>query len=312
MTDTAPNNVHGYRRWIAHRLIFPAIEFLWCRLFSLAGILLRPQVSRLTPSGRDYVLVLAPHPDDETIGCGGAIALHALAGDQVTVCVVTDGGGSRAGGIPPDEMVARRRSEARAAMEQLGSIDLIQLGLPEGTWQNATLIETLVRLLQDRQPEIIYTTSPVDYHPDHIRVAHCLSTSLRQAPHVGEPAIRLYEVQVPLTPLLADTASYIADVAGLKSRALDEYRTQHSGLGWLRRLSKYQQRLYRAGGPVELFNEQTLTQFIAFISTEQGRATSYRGIRLRPFTDPAAWLVGTRSRLRLRRFLASCKTSEQA
>jgi LmbE family N-acetylglucosaminyl deacetylase len=189
-------------------------------------------------------------------------------------------------------------------MARLGDIELIQLGLPEGAWQDAALIRELIALLQRVQPEIIYTTSPVDYHPDHIRVAHCLSNALQRAHKGSKPILRLYEVQVPLTPLLANRVAHISDVASLKWVALSAYRTQDSVLGWLPRLSAYQQRLYRASGPVEVFSELTVDQFIAFVGAERGRAASYRGIRPRPLTDPAAWLVGTRSRLRLRRVLS--------
>ena len=64
------------------------------------------------------VLVVAPHPDDETLGCGGSIALHLDRGDSVAVIWLTSG----EAGIPEvsiTEAAATRRKEAEAAMVQL-------------------------------------------------------------------------------------------------------------------------------------------------------------------------------------------------
>ncbi|HIH03907.1 MAG TPA: PIG-L family deacetylase, partial [Methanoregulaceae archaeon] len=60
------------------------------------------------------VLALGAHPDDADIGCGGALALHADAGDRVTITCATDG---EAGGIgtAPTALAAIRREETEAA-----------------------------------------------------------------------------------------------------------------------------------------------------------------------------------------------------
>ena len=65
------------------------------------------------------VLVLAPHPDDETIGCGGSAALYAQAGIPVRALVMTDGS---LWGAPPPGMgvVEAREAETRAAAQVLG------------------------------------------------------------------------------------------------------------------------------------------------------------------------------------------------
>ena len=59
------------------------------------------------------VLVLAPHPDDETFGCGGSLALHAEAGDPVKVVFLTNGAAGEASGkTDKGQYVKLRQNEA--------------------------------------------------------------------------------------------------------------------------------------------------------------------------------------------------------
>src|SRR5205823_8697 len=112
--------------------------------------------------------------------------------------IVTDGSQSRAGGLPRTEMKARRRQEAKNAVAALGNIDLIQLDLPEGEWDDQELTERLASIFKQVYPTVIYTTSVVDYHPEHVRAAQCLGVALGRLDNLADITIRLYEVQVPL------------------------------------------------------------------------------------------------------------------
>lgn len=80
----------------------------------------------LDPGTLGRVVVLAPHPDDESLGCGGLLAALARRGEEVRVVFASDGEGShrRSRSHPPDRLGALRRAEARAA--------LAVLGVPEG------------------------------------------------------------------------------------------------------------------------------------------------------------------------------------
>jgi LmbE family N-acetylglucosaminyl deacetylase len=82
------------------------------------------------------VLVIAPHPDDETLGCGGLIAEYQARGQPMHVLVLTDGSGShpRSRAYPGPHLAALREREARAATATLGlPADHIHfLGLPDG------------------------------------------------------------------------------------------------------------------------------------------------------------------------------------
>src|SRR5258706_3541998 len=71
----------------------------------------------------ERLLVLAPHPDDEVIGCGGLVALHLREGRKVHVAVATDG--AQAGVAP------QRESESRAALALLGAVTIEFLRFPD-------------------------------------------------------------------------------------------------------------------------------------------------------------------------------------
>jgi LmbE family N-acetylglucosaminyl deacetylase len=81
------------------------------------------------------VLILAPHPDDESLGCGGLIAACCAAGRPPFVLVLTDGAGShpRSVNYPPQILRATREAEARAAVAALGLPPgrIAFLGLPD-------------------------------------------------------------------------------------------------------------------------------------------------------------------------------------
>src|SRR6478735_4929719 len=101
---------------LAHTAIFPAIETANLGILKLVGILRPARARRISFTGGDRILVLAPHPDDETLGCGGIIPLHLRAGHDVRIAIVTDGRLSRAGGLDAETMVAVRAREAQNAI----------------------------------------------------------------------------------------------------------------------------------------------------------------------------------------------------
>jgi LmbE family N-acetylglucosaminyl deacetylase len=284
----------------AHRIVFPAVTRGTGALFRLAGRMARPAVRYVPPGGGEQVLVLAPHPDDETLGCGGAIALHSRAGDTVRVVIVTDGGRSRAGGRGRGEIRALRQAEAQAAVARLGPVALRQWNLPEGRWAPEALDTRLAQVLDEFAPTLIYTTSCVDFHPEHRRVAERLGRMLAAGAGRTCRAVRVYELQVPLTPVLANVAVAIAPVAAVKVRALAAYGTQAASFGWLPRQAGYLRRLYGARGPVEVFWELAPAQFVRLMAGHTRLRPRFRGLRLRPFSDMLAWTIGLRARRRLR------------
>lgn len=168
------------------------------------------------------VLVLAPHPDDETIGCGGALALHRAHGDPVKVLVLTDGAlAERPNGGGPD-YIALREQEARSALAILGIEEVEFWRLADrALTADAATVARLVAALEAYRPTLLYVPSPLEPHPDHVAASQLVWAALRQTDiPVG---LCLYEVGLPIRP---NSLVDITPVLSQKERALACYASQ--------------------------------------------------------------------------------------
>ena len=100
-------------------------------------------------------LVIAPHMDDESLGCGGLLAKYA---EDSTVAVVTQSGDAR-------------RAEHARAMDLLGVTDIRCLEFDDGTTQQhmSELVARIDQVMSEVQPEEVYLPFP-SLHQDHIGV----------------------------------------------------------------------------------------------------------------------------------------------
>jgi LmbE family N-acetylglucosaminyl deacetylase len=270
-----------------------------------AGRLTRPTVTEWATSGRDRVLVVAPHPDDESIGCAGTILRHLSSGDETVILYVTDGSASRALGLGADEMRRRRRDEARAACRVLGVEQVRWMGLDQHQWRTDDLVTVLGKLLNDAPPDVIYAPSRIDFHPDHQRVAHAVALALIR--HGSCPlTVRAYQIQVPLTGLLINLVSDVSSHAARIKQALNQYETQRSTIATTIRLRRYQAAYY-ARGEVEVFWETDRDWFSRLHREPPAtwRTAALRGVRPRPFSDPLAFWWGRGERRAIGRSTAN-------
>jgi LmbE family N-acetylglucosaminyl deacetylase len=117
-------------------------------------------------------LVIAPHPDDETLGCGGTILRKTSVGTAVTILVITDGRDSHDSAvITPDELATLRREEMRECAARLGLKDdaVRWAGIVDGTVTDCRdrLESMITDLIAEVEPHEIYVTSVHDPHSDH-------------------------------------------------------------------------------------------------------------------------------------------------
>ena len=177
-------------------------------------------------------LVLAPHPDDEVFGCGGAIASHVRAGVPVHVIILTDG--SRFG------EACGRAQESRAAAKVLGYGQPEFWNLPDrGLNYSEDLVQRIVRHIEGTGTDLLFAPSPWEIHPDH-RQTTCLA--IEAARRVNGPIrVAFYEIGSPLRPnfLLDITAHLTTKEAAMRCfesqlaqqdyvrhiQALNQYRT---------------------------------------------------------------------------------------
>jgi LmbE family N-acetylglucosaminyl deacetylase len=190
------------------------------------------------------IVVLAPHMDDEVLGCGGTIARHVLAGADVSVVFLTDGryggGGAYAGLAEPErerrqlELVDIRKEEARRAGEILGVRNIIFLDAEDGRLSTDSRVPKRLRTILERDPpDVVYLPFFLENHVDHCAASDILIAATAGAKDNFE--CRGYEVWTPLFP---NIVVEIDATIELKKRALACYGSQladidyvHTGIG---------------------------------------------------------------------------------
>ncbi|NLF30970.1 MAG: hypothetical protein GX591_08805 [Planctomycetes bacterium] len=152
------------------------------------------------------ILIIAPHPDDETLGCGGVFAARAAEGCRVSVVVVTDGRHlfrlSRwkiETDPTPQETSDMRKNETRRAVDILGgrSGTIRFLDIEDGTLGRhvPAVSQTIAGILREAAPDEIYVTSEHEEHADH--VAACAAVRSAMAATNSPAALYRYVIALP-------------------------------------------------------------------------------------------------------------------
>jgi LmbE family N-acetylglucosaminyl deacetylase len=177
------------------------------------------------------IAVLAPHMDDEVLGCGGTIVRHVHAGADVSVIFLTDGrygSNAHAALTEPErarrqrELVDTRKEEARQAAEILGVKSTHFLDAEDGRLRADSLAPQRLKAILDRErPQIVYLPFFLENHVDHCAVSDVLMAAAAGATYDFE--CRCYEVWTPLFP---NIVVEIDATIELKKRALQCYKSQ--------------------------------------------------------------------------------------
>lgn len=203
-------------------------------------------------------IVFAPHPDDETLGCGGTILRKKAAGAAVQIVFMTDGSRSHRKLMTTPELSALRRQEAIAASHTLGvsAQEVTFLDFEDGQLQEnfEAICDHIQILLQAHNPSEIYVTHPQEPHTDHAVLYWASIAAVKT--HSPQPTIYAYPVwywrhwpwtqladsskretlrivQTSLRHRLGTSAFrdfqhsvYVADVLPQKRAALNRHRSQ--------------------------------------------------------------------------------------
>jgi len=173
------------------------------------------------PPEAKRVLILAPHPDDETIGCGGTIALYALRGADVRLIVISNAKKLSSAVTNSNwDLMEIRKQEAIQASKVLGIGEVQFWDFPDGELDVFTTeiwckVDALTR---EFLPDIVFAPSPLDHHKDHIAVA---GIALKFLEERHNASIAFYEVYQPIRfNLLVN----ISDTMPQKEKALTVYK----------------------------------------------------------------------------------------
>lgn len=175
--------------------------------------------------------MVAAHPDDEALGCGGTIARHADAGDAVHVLFVADGVTSRVGS--GEVQLRQRQDAAERARIALGIASVQYLGLPDNRLDSIALLDVvqpLEAVINGIDPDVVYTHHHGDLNVDHRVVHQAVLTACRPQPGACVREIYTFEVmsssewstptQDPFLPnYFVDISAFLA----VKMAALDAY-----------------------------------------------------------------------------------------
>jgi LmbE family N-acetylglucosaminyl deacetylase len=192
------------------------------------------------------ILVIAPHPDDETLGCGGAIALLKQRGYAVNILVMSDGTQSHPNSqkYPASALKDLRESETRCAMKILGvePTHITFLALPDGAVPEfgaadfKTTVNQCCRYLTDVNPNVIFAPCRADPHPDHRAAYQIFQAALAQTrwcPRVIEYPIWDWDLKQRQPYMQSWQQVWRLDtskVVALKQQAIVAYRSQTTDL----------------------------------------------------------------------------------
>lgn len=179
------------------------------------------------------VLAIAPHPDDEVLGCGGTLARHADVGDEVHVLIITRGDPE----LYPEDDETAIYQEIQAAHQVLGVISTIHLDYPAprlDTIPGYQLADAIGQVIQRLQPQIIYLPHHGDIHTDHQRVYQAALVAARPINRCSVRQILCYETlsETEWSPPRGDTTFIptvfldIEDYLERKLKAMACYSTE--------------------------------------------------------------------------------------
>lgn len=145
------------------------------------------------------ILVIAAHPDDEVLGCGGTIAKLA-ADHEVHIAILGEGIMSRHDqpNNADKEALLTLQEDARSASKLLRAKSVSMDSLPDNRFDELPLLDItkrVERLIQEFQPEIVYTHHPGDLNVDHQITFRALLTATR--PVSGCPVRDIYAFELP-------------------------------------------------------------------------------------------------------------------
>ena len=180
------------------------------------------------------ILVVAAHPDDEALGCGGAILRHVEQGDSVHLVLMTDGEMARESATTCD--IERRFAAVLKVKEILGISSVESLGFSDNRMDSHPLlniIQSLEKIISKIRPTIVYTHHHGDLNIDHRLTQQAVMTACRPLPDASVREIYGFEIlsssEWSLSSSLHFTPHLFIDISNqlnTKLQAIDVYASE--------------------------------------------------------------------------------------
>lgn len=231
---------------------------------SFFSSVVRPIVLR--PPFGDSVLVVAPHQDDEVIGCGGVMALHRRSGSAVRAVVLQDGADEHVQvGLSRAQLVGMRNEESRAAARVIGATEPIFLNEPVLRMNAEEVAFGLRNIVESDRVEAIFVPFILDAHPDHRMSNVIVSKALSGYPK----SLRVFQYEV-WGSCIPNVVVVIDDVVDQKVEMLKCFRFANGAIDYAHAtigLNMFHSRLLPAGRAryVEAFFESPLEAYLEMV-----------------------------------------------
>lgn len=183
--------------------------------------------------GNMIILIIAPHPDDEVLGCEGTIVKHNLSGDEVHLCIVTKA-------YPPEwseDEIKERKEEVLRVNQILGIRKTHFLDFPTvklDTVPHKELDEAITRVANEVQPEVVYIPHRGDVNKDHRLVFDAAMVAVKPKPGSAIRKVLSYEILsetewgAPFVEnaFIPNVYVDISETLEIKLKAMSEYKLE--------------------------------------------------------------------------------------
>lgn len=177
------------------------------------------------------ILVVAAHPDDEVLGCGGTIRRHVEDGDSVHLVLMADGETSR--GLIAKQNIEARKVAATKAKDILGISSVINFDFEDNKMDDHCLlrvIQSLEAVISKIRPSVVYTHHYGDLNIDHRLTQQAVMTACRPIPGSSVKEIYGFEIlsntEWSSNPLIPFIPTYFVDISSqlkIKMQAVEAY-----------------------------------------------------------------------------------------
>ncbi len=184
----------------------------------------------------ERILVLAPHVDDDMIGCGGAIIQYLKDEKEVHIAYLTQSNKRGSLGLNGEEIIRERKEEAETVAKKIGLPlnHLYFLSAKDSELLTTDMVEQLKNLMNKVNPDVIFFPSIIDTHTDHYAVSKKLcELSAAHNELLENVSLMMYEVQNPISPVFSNTILDITEVYKEKITLLHHYKSQQTSFYFL-------------------------------------------------------------------------------